>query len=198
MAFRKGLNQLEPSELPSFDTIEPIQETLSSEVEDKRWLKAPKIDDDETLVKLNKQVDDLMATAYGTINDNITQFYNTMGGASDLDFSRLEPLSLERLILNIQQVVFLASDIVAELYNDAYWSDRTQQDEYWRAYKEPKSAKTKEDRQAYAMEQTKDTRFYYYARFMVWRRLSEKLTALKDLQRTLEFYRQRIQKDRFT
>jgi hypothetical protein len=191
MAFKKGLQEW-PAIVPQrrdFDAAE-----VEAQEENGQWLTKPKIADAkyEDIQQLNEQIDKLMGVAFGNINHQIENFYN-----QTQDFSKMEPLELERLILSIQKVAYVASDIVAELYNDAYWSDRKQQDAYWRYYREPKSVKAKEDRQSYAMEQTRDARFYYYARYMVWRRLSVKLNALKDLQRTLEFSRQRSQKERW-
>ena len=113
-------------------------------------------------------------------------------------FSKGEPVDLERIILTVQKVIYLATDTVAELYNDAYFADRVQQDEYWSAYKryEGKGKATVGDRQAHAYEVTRDSRFYYYYRFLLWKRLSEKLSALSALQKTLEWFRSRSIKER--
>lgn len=193
MAFKKGLQDWTAARNAFTDFSEAEQSENSETVEDSQWLNTPKVEGPEVR-QLNEQVDKLMDLAFGNIDDNVKKFFDTMESKEDNDFSRMEPLELERLILSIQKAIYVASGIVAERYNAAYWSDRIQQDEYWKAYREPKSVKAKEDRQSYAMEQTREERFAYYIRFMLWRRLSEKLNSLKDLCRTLEFYQQRNSK----
>ena len=196
MAFRKGLKEWNSAREAFVDFSTAEKAEIPEGPDTQQWLPSPKVEGD-IVIQLNQQIEQLMKSAYGNINNTIENFYQKLEENGIRDFSRMEPLELERLILDIQKVIFVASDIVAELYNDAYWADRVQQDEYWQAYREPKSVKAKEDRQSFAMQETRDSRFFYYYRFMVWRRLSEKLSALKDLQKTLEFYRQRVQKDRF-
>lgn len=149
----------------------------------------------QVIEKLEKKSEELLKNAYGDIDTVIDRYYRLVETVG-YDVTRIDPLELERLILTIQQIVYRASDVVAQLYNDAYIADRIQQDEYWDAYKEPPTG-TKDDRQAFAYSKTRDSRFYYYYRYMTWKRLFEKLTALRELQKTFEFHRSRIQKDRF-
>jgi len=149
----------------------------------------------EILDKLNDQIDTLMKHAYRDIDDLIDNFYMKVDEVKD-DFSQLASVDLERMILGLQKVIYLATDTVSSLYNEAYFADRIQQDEYWASYRKPESKATIGDRQAHAYEETRDSRFYYYYRYMLWRRMSEKLSALREMQKTLEWYRSRTIKDR--
>lgn len=147
----------------------------------------------DIVAKLNGQIDHLMTLKYGGIDKTIEDFFNKVE-----EFSKMEPAELERTILMVQKVIYLATDTVAELYNDAYFADRVQQDEYWSAYKryESKGKATVGDRQASAYEETRDSRFFYYYRYLLWKRMQEKLSSLSNLQKTLEWFRSRSIKDR--
>lgn len=163
----------------------------------------PRSEEAGVLDKLTTQINKLMLHAYGDIDQVVAHFYDQLQ-----EFNKMEPVELERAILQIQKVIYLATDTVSSLYNDAYFADRVQQDEYWAAYRglapeetedgsaRPSGKVTIGDRQAYAYAKTRDSRFYYYYRYLVWRRLSEKLSALRDLQKTLEWFRSRSIKDK--
>lgn len=142
--------------------------------------------------KLNKQIDELMAQNYGDIDKAVEQFFEKVEQPS-----KAEPAELEYVILSVQKVIYLATETVAQLYQDAYFADRVQQDEYWAAYKGMQKEKdTAGNRQAFAYESSRDARFFYYYSYLIWRRVSEKLSALKDLQKSLEWYRSRSLKDK--
>lgn len=155
----------------------------------------PRASERPILEKLNAQIDDYIAMAYGGVDDAIERFFKKIN-LDDNSFSQIEPIELERIILQIQKTIYSVTEFVSNLYNEAYFSDRIQQDEYWSAYREA-DLKTKDDKQAFAYHKTKDSRFYYYYRYMIWKRMSEKLSSLKDMQKTLEFFRTRTQKDRY-
>lgn len=155
----------------------------------------PRASERPILEKLNAQIDDYIAMAYQGVDDAIERFFKRIN-LDDNSFSQIEPIELERIILQIQKTIYSVTEFVSNLYNEAYFSDRIQQDEYWSAYREA-DLKTKDDKQAFAYHKTKDSRFYYYYRYMIWKRMSEKLSSLKDMQKTLEFFRTRTQKDRY-
>jgi hypothetical protein len=136
-----------------------------------------------------------MKQNYGDIDQAVSNFFDKFDGSN-----KMEPGELERMILSIQKVVYVATDMVANLYQDAYFADRVQQDEYWAAYRSDDlpSKATIGDRQAHAYEKAQDSRFFYYYSFLLWNRMNSKLSILKDLQRTLEFQRNRTQKDRYS
>lgn len=142
--------------------------------------------------KLNTQIDTLMARSYGDIDEVVIKFFEKVES-----YSKMEPAELERTILTIQKAVYVATDTVVNLYQDAYFADRVQQDEYWQAYKGYEAVKKPSiaDRQAFAYEKSRDSRFYYYYVFLTWRKVSEKLSSLKDLQRTLEYQRNRTSRE---
>lgn len=153
----------------------------------------PRAQEAHIIDKLNAQIDALMVRSYGDVDQAVSQFFEKVESLSKVD-----PMELERTILAVQKVIFLATDTVATLYQDAYLADRVQQDEYWAAYKnlEKEGKSTIGDRQAHAYEKSRDARFYYYYSFLLWRRVSEKLGALRDLQKTLEWFRSRTIKDK--
>lgn len=155
----------------------------------------PRAAEADVIEKLNGQIDTLMARSYGDVDQAVEKFFDGIGSLSQVD-----PQQLEGTILAVQKVIFLATDTVASLYQDAYFADRVQQDEYWAAYKgyvDPNEKKASiPDRQAHAYEASRDSRFYYYYTFLLWRRVSEKLSSLRDLQKTLEWFRSRSIKDK--
>lgn len=146
------------------------------------------------LSKLEEQIDKLLAHNFGDVDAVIAKFFDQVESSS-----KMEPGELERVILSIQKVVYVGTDVVTDLYRDAYFADRVQQDEYWAAYRtdDLASKATIGDRQAYAYDKSQDSRFFYYYSFLVWQKVSKKLDTLRDLQRTLEFQRNRTQKDRY-
>lgn len=155
----------------------------------------PRASERPILEKLNAQIDEYITLSYGSIDQSIDRFFQKIN-IDDNSFSQIDALELERTILQIQKTIYSVTEFVSNLYNEAYFSDRIQQDEYWSAYREA-DLKTKDDKQAYAYHKTKDSRFYYYYRYMIWKRMSEKLSSLKEMQKTLEFFRTRTQKDRY-
>jgi len=154
----------------------------------------PRSEEAGVLAKLEEQVDRLMVRNYGDVDEVIAKFFDKVENQS-----KMEPGELEWVILSIQKVVYTGTDMVTSLYQEAYFADRVQQDEYWAAYRSneiPISGKiTVADRQAFAYDKSQDARFFYYYSYLLWRKVSEKLSTLKDLQRTLEFQRNRTQKD---
>lgn len=201
---RKGLNKLEFSgELGSvdFSAVNDNSELSTNEQSGTLDFLAhlmrlePRQSERPILEKLNAQIDDYIAMAYKGVDDAIERFFKRIN-LDDNSFSQIEPIELERIILQIQKTIYSVTEFVSNLYNEAYFSDRIQQDEYWSAYREA-DLKTKDDKQAYAYFKTKDSRFYYYYRYMIWKRMSEKLSSLKEMQKTLEFFRTRTQKDRY-
>lgn len=195
---RKGLSDWEAAKAPNFTNSEFEEEQEMSNTDAflvHRMRLELRKQEKEVINKLQAQSDALIQKTYGDIDQFINRYY-TLIESVGYDITRIDPLELERLILSIQKTVYLASDTVSQLYNDAYIADRIQQDEYWDAYKEPATG-TKDDRQAFAYGKTRDSRFYYYYRYMTWKTLFEKLNGLRELQKTLEFHRSRIQRDRF-
>jgi hypothetical protein len=155
----------------------------------------PRAQEKAILDKMDEQIDRLLAITYQDIDESVAHFYQTLSSVEN-DFSRLTSVELERMILQIQRIIYLATDTVSSLYNDAYWADRVQQDEYWNAYRELDGKATIGDRQSHAYGKTQDSRFYYYLRYMIWKRMSDRMSALRDLQKTLEFFRSRTIKDK--
>lgn len=154
---------------------------------------SPRSEEAGVLDKLESQITSFVEQNYGDIDLVVKEFFDKVD-----DSPKVDGRDLERTILAIQKVIYVSTDTVSRLYQDAYFADRTQQDEYWNAYKayDASGKKTIADRQAYAYEQSRDARFYYYYVYLLWRKLEEKRTALKDLQRTLEFQRNRAVKDK--
>lgn len=195
---RKGLSEWEAAKAPNFTDAEFEEERDLSNTDAflvHRMRLELRKQEKEVINRLQNQSDELIRTTYGDIDKFIERYYGLIESVG-YDITRIDQLELERLILSIQKTVYTASDVVSQLYNDAYIADRIQQDEYWDAYKEPATG-TKDDRQAFAYGKTRDSRFYYYYRYMTWKALFEKLNALRELQKTLEFHRSRIQRDRF-
>ena len=206
MALRKGLGSWESAkdaamgsglgasvDIPSEQSFNETEQSGTLDFLSHSMRLQPRQEEAGVVDKLAEQIDMLMQRSYGDIDSSIEAFFKKLE-----DFNKVEPVELERIILTVQKVIYLATDTVAELYNDAYFADRVQQDEYWSAYKryEGKGKATVGDRQAHAYEVTRDSRFYYYYRFLLWKRLSEKLSALSALQKTLEWFRSRSIKER--
>lgn len=146
--------------------------------------------------RLSDQINKLVTHIFGEADRSIERFYkNAALENGGHDFSRLSGEELEAAILSIQRSIYLAADQVSQLYNDAYFASRVQEDEYWESYRKPVDGDQK-DRQAFAYRETKDSRYFYYYRFMLYKRLSDRLNSLKDLLKTLEFFRSRALKDR--
>lgn len=154
----------------------------------------PRSSEAGVLDKINDQVEKIIDRYYQDIDVAVDEFFTKVES-----LSKMEPGELERTILAIQKVVYHATDVVTSLYQDAYFADRVQQDEYWQAYRsdELPSKATIGDRQAHAYEKSRDARFYYYWTYLTWKRIADKLSTLKDLQKTLEWFRSRTQKDRY-
>lgn len=189
--------------ITDYDTFNVTEQSGTLEFLAHRLRLEPRSAEAGVLDKLNSQIELLMNKSYSDIDHTVDDIYDKLQ-----DFSKMEPMELERAILTIQKTIFLATDTVSSLYNDAYFADRVQQDEYWAAYAElgPEESEdgasrktgkvTIGDRQAYAYEKTRDARFYYYYTYLLWRRLSEKLSSLRELQKTLEWFRSRTQRDK--
>lgn len=201
---RKGINKLDLSgELEKVEFTAANENQELSETEQSGTLDflahlmrlEPRASERPILEKLNAQIDEYIALSYGGIDASLEHFFKKIN-IDDNSFAQIDPLELERIILQIQKTIYSVTEFVSNLYNEAYFSDRIQQDEYWSAYREA-DLKTKDDKQAFAYHKTKDSRFYYYYRYMIWKRMSEKLSSLKDMQKTLEFFRTRTQKDRY-
>jgi len=152
----------------------------------------PRSQESGIIAKLDEQIDVLMTRNYGDIDEVISKFFEKLESSS-----KMEAAELERVILSIQKFIYVGTDMVTNLYQDAYFADRVQQDEYWTAYRsnDLPNRSTIGDRQAYAYDRSQDARWYYYFVYLIWRRIDEKLKTLKDLQRTLEFSRNRSSKE---
>jgi hypothetical protein len=204
MTLRKGLNSWDAArdaamgtgldasiDIPNDQSLNMTEQSGTLDFLSHSMRLEPRREEAGVVSKLNEQIQTLMRQSYGDIDDTIEEFFERVQ-----DFNKMEVLELERTILSIQGVIYLATDVVTSLYNDAYFADRVQQDEYWAAYKSLDGKATIGDRQAHAYEATRDSRFFYYYSYLLWKRMSEKLSALRDLQKTLEWFRSRTQKDR--
>lgn len=192
-AMGSGLNS--SLDISAQNTFNDIEQSKTLDFLQHRLRLQPRSAEAGVIDKLNEQIDKIMIHNYGDIDEVVDKFFTKME-----EHGRMEPAELEHMILMIQRVVYTANDVVVGLYQDAYLADRVQQDEYWAAFKAPEKDEkvtkiTIGDRQAYAYEKSQDSRFYYYYMFLLWRRVSEKLSTLKDLQRTLEFSRSRTSKE---
>lgn len=191
---KKGIDNFSDSNLKGWkepaDEIEGYEEEWTSTLEFlSQYIRfEPRDAEADIIDKLNLHIDKLMENEFGNIDGQIRKFHDSFNKGE------VNARSAESLILEIQKVVYLTSSLVSQLYNDAYLAEKIQEDEYWEAYRQPTNVKTKDDRQAHAYQQTRDSRFYYYYRFLLWRRLSEKLNALKELQKTIEFHVTRVGK----
>lgn len=191
-----GDNSSQPSPVYGMDDTLTDEEPTSTLEFLGRFIRfKPRTNEEFVVNKIKNEIDTFITHFFAETDSAIAFYYKNLE-EGQYDVTRMDPLEIERLILSIQKTVYQASDLVAELYNDAYFADRVQQDEYWEAYRQPMSG-TKDDRQAYAYQETRDSRWYFYLRYMLWRRLSERLSTLKELQKTVEFHRSRTQKDRF-
>ena len=181
-------------DIPNGKVFNQTEQSATLEFLSHKMRLQPRSQEAGVIDKLNEQIDALMVRNYGDIDEVIAKFFEKVESSS-----KMEPGELERVILSIQKVVYTGTDMVTSLYQDAYFADRVQQDEYWSAYRSneiPVSGKiTIGDRQAYAYDKSQDSRFFYYYSFLLWRKVSEKLSTLKDLQRTLEFQRNRTSRE---
>lgn len=210
-SLRKGLNNWDAAKdaamgsgletslaIPDADALNDTEQSGTTEFLAKRMRYNPRREEREILDKLSDQNEKLMSQSYGKIDKAVASFFDKLDAAGDI--SNLEAVELERMILDIQRVIYLATDVVSSLYNDAYFADRIQQDEFWQAYRaddiDGLAKPTQGDRNAYAYSMSRDARFYYYYNFLLWKRLSDKMGSLRDLQKTLEFFRSRSLKDR--
>lgn len=109
------------------------------------------------------------------------------------DWDRLEGIELEATILALQRVILTVSDEVSKLYGRALVADKVRDDAWAEFYRKPIEG-TKDDRAAYATLHTREPRWYFYACFLVHRRLSDKLQEMKETKKTLEFFRSRMMK----
>lgn len=183
-------------DLASTETFNGTEQSGTIEFLAHRLRLNPRAEEAGVIAKLETQIVAFVEKNYGDIDSIVLAFFDRIG-ASD----RPEASDLEGTILAIQKVIYVSTATVSKLYQDAYLADRVQQDEYWAAFKElqktPDLTKiTIGDRQAYAYEKSRDSRFYYYYIYLLWRRLDEKLDSLRNLQRTLEFQRNRAVKDK--
>lgn len=176
-------------DIPAEDTLNDTEQSGTLDFLRHRMRFNPRKPEQDILDKLNDQLDRLIGHTYGGIDDSIGKFFVRLEEIGN--FAQLEPVELERMILEVQKIIYQATDVVAALYNDAYFADRVQQDEFWNTYRELDGKATMGDRNAHAYASSRDARFFYYLSYMLWRRLNDKLVALKDLQKTLEWFRSR-------
>jgi len=169
-----------------------VLDFLSSEIR----LHARNIEAD-IVAKIDLAVDDAVKKLFGEVDAAISRFYDlARTDEGTYEFTRLNGFELEEAILTLQRTSYINSDVISSLYGEAYFADKVQSDEFWEAYRNAPSARTKEDKQAYAYSQTKESRYYYYYRYLIWRRINDKFSSLKELQKTLEFFRTRALKDK--
>lgn len=181
-------------DVPVEEALNDTEQSGTLEFLKKRMRFNPRQTEQDILDKLNGQLDRLIGHSYGDIDQTIDKFFARLEELGD--FSKLEPVELERMILELQKVIYQATDVVSALYNDAYFADRVQQDEFWSAYRTLDGKVTMGDRNAYAYSESQDSRFFYYYSFLLWRRMHDKLAALREFQKTLEWFRSRSIKDK--
>lgn len=154
----------------------------------------PRKEEKATLDRLSDRIDQMMSDHYGRVDSDIDAFFKKLEEGEG--FGKLEAGDLERLILEIQKTIYLVTDVVASLYTDTYFAEKIQRDEFWAAYQKLDGKATISDRNAHAYAQTRESRYYFYSVYLVWHRIQNKLSALKDLQRTLEWFRNRSIRDK--
>lgn len=106
------------------------------------------------------------------------------------DWKTIDGYELEGVIFTLQRIIGEVGDEVAKLYARAVMADKTRNDEYYQAWRKVTDG-LKDDKVAYALEQSQESRWFYVFNFLIWHRLNQKLENLKETKKSLEFFRTR-------
>lgn len=148
------------------------------------------------VAQLEQESEKIVKQIFGHADTALEIFYRKASvvdqstGEYHYNFAKLDAVDLEDAVLTIQREIYLGTDILAKLYSEVYLAWRVQEDEQRDAYSKPMDG-TAGDRQSVAHRATRDQRYYFYYKFLIWKRLQVKIEALKDILTTLTYYRSR-------
>lgn len=159
----------------------------------------PRRSEANIIARIEATVEDVLDNLFGEAEVALSSLYDSVrvvgdDGQAVEDWSRVDGMDLERTIMTLQRVIVSATDAVGKLYARTLFAQNVKDDEYWEAYRSVIDG-TINDRTAAAFRATKDSRYYFFYNYWVWKRAADMLEAYKTLKRDLEFMRSRLMKD---
>lgn len=208
--FRRGLSHLVPKydvdalpDAPNTDILQFLDEHIRYQ---------PRRSEAHIIARIESAVDGLLDGLFSEADSALEALYRSVRvvegydedgmpiwrrddeGAYVEDWSLVDGMDLERTIMALQRVIIAATEEVGKLYMRALFAQHVKDDEYWDAYRSVIDG-TINDRTAAAYRATKDSRYYYFYVYWLWKRASDLLEAYKNTKKDLEFMRSRLLKD---
>ena len=110
------------------------------------------------------------------------------------DWRTLDGMDVERLIMALQRVIMEAGEEVERLRSRMLMAQAVKEDEWYEAYRSVLDGTVK-DREAFANRNTRESRYYFFFAYWVWRRADQRLESYRSFKKDMEFMRSRFLKD---
>lgn len=167
------------------------------------------------LDKIESRVDEFIDEKFGIVEETLKHFYSSARVILTVDpdtgspIYQRDPLTNEYIedwrqltgqeaetaIWRIQRVLDQVERETARLYSRATFAYYSWDEEFWEEYKKP-IAGSVNDRIASSRSKTRESRFFYFAQYVFYYQVNERLGSLKRLQKKIEDALQRRLYDR--
>ena len=136
-------------------------------------------DERNLLDRINRKVEDLTAER----NQIITELVEAI--KEELERSNIEGVILESTIYELAIQAKKIEEEAVQAHLDYKFAQQIYDDEFWEAYRHIVDG-TREDKTAYAMSKTIQSRYYAFFQYYVMKKLQTQLEQVKSIQRLLE------------